>query len=223
MAAARPLTWIKPHVHLRERDFSAGQFAGCSRPRGLGRFQSRRCLIFFVDAWRPAHLSEQVRAALGEADERPAVMKFEPAEFNRASKAGYSAVRPFVAEQERAVELLNVDAAILDRFEGVRVLHQSARGLQDQRRGARRLTSSEPNLLASIQCRILPRGPIALLAPFLEVGFGAFAENPMRKSAFEPASRREGPKFLTDRTGFTKQFTRWFPVGLAWVRATELL
>ena len=43
-------------------------------------------------------------------------------------------MRPFVAEQERAVELLNVDAAILDRFEGVRVLHQSPSGLLSVRK-----------------------------------------------------------------------------------------
>ena len=34
----------------------------------------------------------------------------------------------FVAEQERAVEFLNVDSAILDRFKGLRVLHQAAGG-----------------------------------------------------------------------------------------------
>jgi hypothetical protein len=35
--------------------------------------------------------------------------------------------RSFVAKQERAVEFLDIDAAILHRLEGVRVLHQTAR------------------------------------------------------------------------------------------------
>ena len=45
-----------------------------------------------------------------------------------ARPAAYSAGVPFVAEQERPVEMLDVDAAILHRLEGAGVLHQTARG-----------------------------------------------------------------------------------------------
>ena len=52
-------------------------------------------------------------------------MKFQPAQANRAIETRrVFRRRPFVAEQERAVELLDVDSAILHRLEGVRVLHQ---------------------------------------------------------------------------------------------------
>ena len=44
--------------------------------------------------------------------------------------------RALVAEQERAVDLLDIDAAILHRFEGVRVLHQPPRGLFRISKGA---------------------------------------------------------------------------------------
>ena len=44
--------------------------------------------------------------------------------------------RALVAVQERAVELLDIDAAILHGLEGVRVLHQSARGLFRISKGA---------------------------------------------------------------------------------------
>ena len=50
-------------------------------------------------------------------------MNFQPASFNSALQAGgVFRGRALVAEQKRAVELFDIDAAILDRFEGVRVL-----------------------------------------------------------------------------------------------------
>ena len=72
---------------------------------------------------------EQVRAGLRQLHERSAIMNFQPARANRAFEAGrVFRRRRFVAEQERAVEFLNVDAAFLDRLEGLRVLHQAAGG-----------------------------------------------------------------------------------------------
>ena len=45
-------------------------------------------------------------------------MKFEPAKFNGTSETRrIFSGRALVAEQERAVEFLNVDAAVLDRLE----------------------------------------------------------------------------------------------------------
>ena len=54
----------------------------------------------------------------------------QPELIARSRPAAYSAGVPLsVAVQERAVELLDIDAAILHGLEGVSVLHQSARGL----------------------------------------------------------------------------------------------
>ena len=57
-------------------------------------------------------------------------MNFQPASFNSVLQAG--AVfrgRALVAEQERAIELFDIDATILDRFEGVRVLQEASGSL----------------------------------------------------------------------------------------------
>jgi len=54
-------------------------------------------------------------------------MNYQPALFNGALQAG--AVlrgRAFVAEQEWTVEFLDIDSAILNGFESVRVLQQTA-------------------------------------------------------------------------------------------------
>ncbi len=53
----------------------------------------------------------------------------QPKLIARARPAAYSFRRAPIDVQERAVELLDVDAPILHGLEGVRVLHQSARGL----------------------------------------------------------------------------------------------
>jgi len=59
---------------------------------------------------------------------RAAVMQFKPAEFNRAVEARrVFRRRALVAEQERRVELLDVDAPILHRLEGAGVIQQTAR------------------------------------------------------------------------------------------------
>jgi len=81
-----------------------------------------------VEADEKMDSGEQVRAALRQFHERAAVMHFEPAALNRQVEAGpIFRRRSFVAKQERAVEFLDIDAAILHRLEGVRVLHQTAR------------------------------------------------------------------------------------------------
>ena len=74
-------------------------------------------------------LGEEVGPALRQSYKCPAIVKFQPAQANRAIEARrVFRRRRFVAEQERAIEFLNVDAAFLDRFEGLRVLHQAAGG-----------------------------------------------------------------------------------------------
>ena len=75
-------------------------------------------------------LGEQVRARLREADEGPAVVEFKPAAFDGKREARRILFRGAPIDvQERAVELLDIDAAILHHLERVRVLHQSARCL----------------------------------------------------------------------------------------------
>jgi len=56
-------------------------------------------------------------------------ISLKPAQANRAIETRrVFRRRAFVSEQERAVQLLNVDSAFLNRFEGLRVLHQAAGG-----------------------------------------------------------------------------------------------
>src|SRR5882672_5121890 len=80
------------------------------------------------NGFHAAILSEQVASGLREADEGAALMQFEPAEGNRAIEARriFSGC-PTVTEQERRVEMLDIDAALLHWFEGPRVLHQATR------------------------------------------------------------------------------------------------
>ena len=64
-----------------------------------------------------------------EADEGAAVVEFKPAAFNSEREARRILCRCAPIDvQERAVELFDVEAAILHNLEGVRVLHQSACG-----------------------------------------------------------------------------------------------
>src|SRR4029453_14486834 len=84
--------------------------------------------ICAVSPCRPS--GEQVRAGGGELHEGAGVMQFQPAPCYGELQAGtVFRGRALVAEQERAVELLDIDSAILNRFEGVRVLQQAAGGL----------------------------------------------------------------------------------------------
>ena len=70
-----------------------------------------------------ATLGEQISACRCELNKCSAVMNFQPASFNSALQAGaIFRGRALVVEQERAVELFDIDATILYRFEGVRVL-----------------------------------------------------------------------------------------------------
>ena len=74
---------------------------------------------------------EQVRAALRQLHERSAIVNFQPARANRAFEAGrVFRRRRFVAEQERAVEFLDIDAAFLDRLEGGLEVRVRGRGQQ---------------------------------------------------------------------------------------------
>jgi hypothetical protein len=73
---------------------------------------------------------EQIGAGRRELHVGSGLMQFQPAPFNGELEAG-TVFRgcAFIAEQERAIELLDIDPAILNRFESVCVLQQSARGL----------------------------------------------------------------------------------------------
>lgn len=70
-----------------------------------------------VDGWA---LSEHVRATLRQLHESAALMQFQPTERNRALEPrGVFRWCSLVAEQEGVVDLLDIDSAVLDRFEGV--------------------------------------------------------------------------------------------------------
>jgi hypothetical protein len=63
-------------------------------------------------------------------------MQFQPTLCDGTIQAG--AVfrgRALVAEQERAIDLLDMDSAILNRFEGVRMLHQATRAFSGSEYG----------------------------------------------------------------------------------------
>ena len=74
--------------------------------------------------------TKQVRTGLREADERPAVMEFKAT----ARRIFFGCAS--IDVQERAVELLDIDAPILHHLEGMRVLHQSPRGFLRISKGA---------------------------------------------------------------------------------------
>ncbi len=81
-------------------------------------------------------LREQVGTGLREFHEGPAFMQSShPRAIARSRPAAYSAGVPLVAEQERRVELFDVDAAILHRLEGAGVIHQATRGLVGSAKG----------------------------------------------------------------------------------------
>ena len=88
-------------------------------------------------------LREQVRTGLRELHEGSALMQFEPAAFDREREAGsVFRGRALIAKQERPVDFLNVDPAILNGFEGASVLQQpETRPSQGRGRGGRRSVS----------------------------------------------------------------------------------
>jgi hypothetical protein len=76
------------------------------------------CDLFF--SLRPSPSGEQIGAGRRELHVGSGVMHFQPAPFNGELQAG--AVfrgRALVAEQEGAVEFLDIDSAILNWFESV--------------------------------------------------------------------------------------------------------
>jgi len=73
---------------------------------------------------------EEIGAGRRELHKSSGILQFQPAPFNDELQAG--AVlrgRTLVAEQEGAVELLDVGPAVLNGLEGVGVLHQPTRRL----------------------------------------------------------------------------------------------
>ena len=60
---------------------------------------------------------EEVRAALRELHKRAALMQLQPA------------ARDIASQQKRAIDLFDMDPALLDGFEGLSVLHEAARSL----------------------------------------------------------------------------------------------
>jgi len=70
---------------------------------------------------------EQVRAGLSELQIRPTLMQDDPAAFDRMFYPGEVLSRcSFDFEEKRAVDLLNVDAALLNGFDAVRNFDQLA-------------------------------------------------------------------------------------------------
>ena len=64
--------------------------------------------------------SEQVGACLGEPDERSALVKHQPAALDRQVQAGLVfGRRAFLAKQERPVDQLDVDLAVLPGLDAV--------------------------------------------------------------------------------------------------------
>ena len=79
------------------------------------------CDLFF--SLRPSPSGEQIGAGRRELHVGSGIMHFQPAPFNGELQSG--AVlrgRALVAEQEWTVEFLDIDPAILNWFEDVRVL-----------------------------------------------------------------------------------------------------
>jgi hypothetical protein len=71
--------------------------------------------------------SEQIGPGLAEPHERAAVMQFEPAALDgELETRRILRRRAPIDVQERTVDLLDIDAAILHHFEGMGVLHQTA-------------------------------------------------------------------------------------------------
>jgi hypothetical protein len=80
------------------------------------------------DATLPS--GEQFSPGLGELSICSGLVQCEPSGLDRQLEPG--AVfrrRALVAEPKRAVDLLDIDLALLDGFEGLSVLHEAARSL----------------------------------------------------------------------------------------------
>ena len=124
-------------------------------------------------------LRKQLGTGLGEFHDIPDLC--QPRSIASSSPALYSAGRAVVAEQKRAVDLLDIDPAILDGFEGLSVLHETACGLFGIGVGAvggyfigrRPVTETSRHA----PTRIFPRCPVAVVAPGLIVGLGALSRD----------------------------------------------
>ena len=76
------------------------------------------------------HSSNQIGACLREPDESSALVPHQPAAGSRQLQAGLDfGWRALVVKQKRPVDLLDVDAAVLRRFEAVGDLKRFAGGL----------------------------------------------------------------------------------------------
>lgn len=90
-------------------------------------------------------------------------MQFDPTARDRQIKAGrVFRRRSFVAEQERAVEFLDIDAAVLHRLEGVRAPSGGARPSRDRCKGVQPMSSAigvnEPHSLPDFHQREMLEG-----------------------------------------------------------------
>ena len=75
-----------------------------------------------------ATLGEQIGACRCELNKCSAVVNFQPTSFNSVLQAGsVFRGRAFVAEKEGAVEVLDINPAILNWFESVRMLYEASR------------------------------------------------------------------------------------------------
>jgi hypothetical protein len=98
------------------------------KPARRGRHCAASCSV--SRRFRAKHiLREQFRASLGEPHEGPAFMTPEPALGDGKIEAGLVLGGAAALPEERPVDLLNVDTAVLDRLDGVGDLKQLACGL----------------------------------------------------------------------------------------------
>jgi len=111
-------------------------------------------LAAFGAAWRigaagrlPCESCKQRGPGLGEPNKRPALVKFKPALLDREIEPGaVFRKHRLVAEQKRAIDHLNVDAAILDLLEGLCMFEQNgARPWRDRLYGRASVYSSAQN------------------------------------------------------------------------------
>jgi hypothetical protein len=107
------------HYASRRRNSDTSRFRSLAGLSSAGSFQN----LVLKATPLGDKLSEHVRASFREFHERAALMQFQPAAGYRKLKAsGVFRRRALVDEQKRAVELLDIDAAFLNGFEGVGVL-----------------------------------------------------------------------------------------------------
>jgi hypothetical protein len=83
---------------------------------------------WIVEGLRPRHLSKQRRPAVGELHVGAALVPPQPIQRDGARDPGAEPLTATASREKRLIDALDIDAAILHRFDGVGQLHQLARG-----------------------------------------------------------------------------------------------